>query len=61
MGLTIFYKIFLTFSLNDDILCRIMSVPKNIVMDLNNVMNFVSYKSKMELFNTCKLIHKKGH
>ena len=28
----------LTFNLNDEIFCRILSVSQNIVMDLNNVM-----------------------
>ena len=31
-------SIFLTFSLNDGVLCRMLSVPLNILMDLNNVM-----------------------
>ena len=29
---------FLTFSLNDRIFCKILSVPENNVVDLNNVM-----------------------
>ena len=33
-----FCKIFFTFNLNVKILCRTMSIPHNIVMDLNNVM-----------------------
>ena len=38
MGLILFFEIFLTFKLNDGVFCRILLVPKNIVMDLNNVM-----------------------
>jgi len=34
--------IFLTFILNVEILHRIMLVPQNIVMDLNNVMEVVT-------------------
>ena len=37
VGLTILCIIFLTFSLNDKIFHIIMSVPHNIVMNLNNV------------------------
>ena len=37
--------IFLTFNMNDGILCRILSVPHNIVMDLNNVMNASSSRN----------------
>ena len=39
MGLTIFCAMFLIFNLNDEILCIRVSVPQNIVMDMNNVMN----------------------
>ena len=35
MGLTIFYEIFLIFNLN--VSCIILSVPQNIIMDLNDV------------------------
>ena len=38
MGLTVFCRIFLTFSLNDEIFRRILSVAENTVMNLNNVM-----------------------
>jgi hypothetical protein len=38
VGLTVFYKMFLTFNLNMKIFCKIMSVPQNIIMALNNVM-----------------------
>ena len=46
VGLTLFCEIFLTFSMNDEIICRIiLSVPHNIVMDLNNVMdNYNEFK-----------------
>ena len=40
MGLTILCIIFFTFGLNDEIFCIILSLPHNIVMDLNNVMGF---------------------
>jgi hypothetical protein len=36
--LIMFYEIFLIFSLNVKILCRIVPVPYNIVMALNKVM-----------------------
>ena len=39
MGLTILCKTFCTFNLNAGKLCKIMSVPQNTLMDLNNVMN----------------------
>ena len=39
VGLTMFCRIFLTFSLNVKIFCRILSIPYNIVMALNNVMS----------------------
>ena len=38
VGLIIFYKIFSTFSMNMGTFCKILSVPQNIVMDLNNVL-----------------------
>ena len=38
MGLTILCRIFLTFSRNVGIFCKILSVPHKIVMDLNDVM-----------------------
>ena len=38
MGLTIFSRIFLTLNMNKGIFHIILSVPQNIVMDLNNVM-----------------------
>ena len=38
IGLTVFCEIFLTFCLNVKIFCRILSVPQNIVMALNNIM-----------------------
>lgn len=37
VGLTVFCGIFFTFTMNDEIFCRILVVPQNIVMDLNNV------------------------
>ena len=37
MGLTVLCEITLTFSLNDEILCKILSIVENIVKDLNNV------------------------
>ena len=39
MGLTIFCKVVLTFSMNDGIFCKIFTVPEKIVMDLNSVMD----------------------
>ena len=39
MGLKIFCKIFLTFALNKRIFHRIMSIPQNTVMDMNNIMD----------------------
>ena len=41
MGLTVFCRIFFAFSVNDGIFCRMMSVPQNMVMDLNDVMIIV--------------------
>ena len=38
MGLAIFHKISTTFSLNVGIFHGILSVPHNIVVDMNNVM-----------------------
>ena len=38
MGLTFYYRIFSMFNMNDGIFCIILSVPQNIVMDLNYVM-----------------------
>ena len=38
VGLTIFCKIFLTFKLNDEIFYRILSVPHNTTMNMNNVL-----------------------
>jgi hypothetical protein len=38
MGLTIFHIIFPTFKLNVKMFREILSVPKNTLMDLNNVM-----------------------
>ena len=43
MGLTILCGIFITFRVNVEILCRILLVPQNIVMDLNNVMEIVMW------------------
>ena len=40
-GLTLSYKIFLTFGLNDGIFYRLLSVLQNIVMDMNNAMRLV--------------------
>ena len=37
-----FYGIFLTFNLNVKISCRVLSVPQNIVMALNNVMDWIN-------------------
>ena len=37
MGLTIFHEIFFIFNLNMGIICEILSIPHNNVMDLNNV------------------------
>ena len=37
--LTIFCGIFLTFSMNDETFYKILSVAKNTIMDLNNVMS----------------------
>ena len=31
-------KMFLTFNMNDGIFCKILSIPQNNVMDMNNVM-----------------------
>ena len=50
MGLAIFCKIFLTFGLNGGIFFILLSIPHNIVMDLDNVMSgcmrtiIISYK-----------------
>lgn len=38
MGLTLFYKIFPTFSMSDGVFCIILPVVEKNVMDLNNVM-----------------------
>ena len=42
VGLTIFYRIFSIFDLNDRIICRIILTPHNIVVDLNNVMRYAT-------------------
>jgi hypothetical protein len=39
--LTLLYGIFFIFSLNVEIFHKILSVPRNIVMDLNNVMTLL--------------------
>ena len=31
-----------TFNMNDEIFCRILSIPHNIVLDINNVMQTVN-------------------
>ena len=41
MGLKVLCNIFLTFSLNDGMFSIILSIPHNIVVDLNNVINVV--------------------
>ena len=33
----------LTFCLHDEMFCKILSVPQNIVMDMNNVMQFCGF------------------
>jgi hypothetical protein len=38
VGLTTFYKIFLTFNMNVRVFCRILSVMHNTIMAMNNVM-----------------------
>ena len=43
MGVTIFYRIFLTFRLIDRILCRILSIPQNIAMGLDKAMMLLIY------------------
>ena len=45
VGLTMFCKIFFTFNLNVKIFCIRLSVPLNIVMALNNVMDFFPYST----------------
>ena len=50
MGLTIFHRIFpdiSTFRLNVGIFCGILSIPQNIVMDLNDVRNLVIQVTKL--------------
>jgi hypothetical protein len=48
VGITMLHGIFLTFNLNVKIFWRILSVPQNIVMALNNVMNCI----KLDLDNS---------
>ena len=38
MGLTIFHRIFFTFNMNVKNILKILPIPQNIVMDVNNVM-----------------------
>ena len=38
MGLTILCQMFLTFNMNDGMLRIVSSVPKNIVMGMNNIL-----------------------
>jgi hypothetical protein len=52
MGLTTFCKIFLTFGMNDGVFHKILSVPENIVMDLNNVMRMVYHKEDCFMITT---------
>jgi hypothetical protein len=40
VGLTIYHKIFPIFNVNMGIFCGILSIPHNVVMNLNNVMVF---------------------
>ncbi len=43
--MTLLCGIFLTFSLNDEIFCIILSIPHNNVMDPNNVMpRFINFR-----------------
>ena len=44
VGLAVFYKIFLTLSLNDEIFCKTLSIKENTDMDLNNAMMWKSFK-----------------
>lgn len=45
-GLTILYKIFPVFNLNDGIFYTILPIAKNNIMDLNNVMEVTIFKEK---------------
>ena len=47
VGRTILRKIFFTLSMNDGILCKISSVPQNIVMNMNNVMSDGALKTNI--------------
>ena len=40
MGLTVFHGIFFIFIITMGIFSKILSVPQNTLMDMNNVMNF---------------------
>ena len=54
MGVRIFYKIFFTFNLNVGIVCRILLIVENNVMDLNYVM-ILNVVAK-QLHFCCKII-----
>ena len=57
MGLIVFHKIFLAFSLNMNVFYGILSVPQNIVMDMNNVTRvyriYIVYIRKHRDMSTC--------
>ena len=46
MGLTLFHRIFSMLVLNMGIFYKILSVPQNIVMDMNNVMYLICPRHK---------------
>jgi len=50
VGLTIFCKIFPIFNKNVGNIPRILSIPQNIIMDLNNVMEWRKEGGKYHLF-----------
>ena len=55
--LTISYKIFPTFNVNDGLFCKILSVPHNIVMNLNNVVSIpFSNLICITLFKSIKML-----
>ena len=51
MGLTMCCKTFLTFNMNDGIFYVMMSIPRNIDMNMNNVMNMWQLNLETPKFN----------
>ena len=58
MGLTVFHEIFLIFSSNVKKFRGILSIPLNIVMNMNNVMNlvhdFMYVVDQVRVYSICK-------